>query len=136
MNKKGLQRCKYLDKLGIPIEEYGTNFCNKKDKRWKRWMKQRKKYGFDDRETWNLDQSFYEWIYTRFTMYKKVTNADLSRNTIKLNNGEEISLGEAIDIVIKGFKKSLLENDWISDNNDPPHEVWEVLEKVMPHMWW
>lgn len=135
MNKDGLQRCKYFDKLGIPIENYGTNFCDKSDKRWKRWMKQRKKYGFDDRETWNLDQMFYEWIYTRFMMYKEVSIADLKYNKIKLENGKKISLDEAIDIVIEGCKKIILGESHKLDDS-LPHEVWEVLEKVMPYMWW
>ena len=58
-----MQKCKYLDDLGIPINEYGTNFMSNDDPREKGWSKERKEYGFDNRETWNLDRIFIEWIY-------------------------------------------------------------------------
>lgn len=57
--KYGYDRHYYLERLEIPIEKCGTNFCDKKDKRYRKWMKERKKYGFDSRETWSLDSSFY-----------------------------------------------------------------------------
>ena len=40
---------KYLDDLGIPQNQYGTNFCDERtDKRAKRWEEQKKIYGFDE----------------------------------------------------------------------------------------
>ena len=78
MTKEGYQRNKYLDDLGISIEKYGTNFCDKKDSRWKKWKKERKKYGFDARECWNLDSIFVEWIYSHFMKYKEDCNVDLT----------------------------------------------------------
>ena len=38
-----MQRNKFLDDIGIPIETYGTNFTDKDDERNKHWKKQRKK---------------------------------------------------------------------------------------------
>ena len=60
-----MQKCKYLDEIGLNIKDYGTNFTEPGDKREARWAKEREECGFDDRETWNLDISFVEWIYTR-----------------------------------------------------------------------
>ena len=43
----------------------------------------RKEYGFDGRETWNLDKIFIEWIYTRVKYYKEHTCADMDFYKIK-----------------------------------------------------
>ena len=59
-----MQRNKYLDNLGIPMKDYGTNWRPKKDKRIWKWRKQRKDYGFDEVETWALDIVFIEWLYS------------------------------------------------------------------------
>ena len=50
-----MQKCKYLENLGLKTEQYGTNFMQDDDKRAQKWAKERKKYGFDNREIWNLD---------------------------------------------------------------------------------
>lgn len=55
----------YLDKAGIPVQDYGTNFCFVDDDRQDAWKKQRAKYGFDEREMWNLDSQFAQWLYSR-----------------------------------------------------------------------
>ena len=55
-----MQKCKYLDDLGLKIEEYGTNFISDDDSRKENWAIEREEYGFDGRETWNLDKIFIE----------------------------------------------------------------------------
>ena len=53
---------KYLDDIGYTDR---PDTWNKDDKRQKIWRKQRKKYGFDNREIWNMDLAFYLWLYER-----------------------------------------------------------------------
>ncbi len=60
---------KYLDDIGItnrPDEYTSTNGADTK------WAQQREIYGFDVRETWNMDVSFYCWLYERLMMYLEV----------------------------------------------------------------
>lgn len=105
-----MQRCKYLDDLGLDITEYGTNFIPDDDGRAKLWAKQREEYEFDDRETWFLDMSFIEWIYTRLMMYKEVTVVNLSFYKITYN-GQAMTQGEVIDRIIELAKEILTFND-------------------------
>ena len=133
MDKNGYVHCKYLDELGIPLKKQHTNFCDKTDDRWNRWKKQRKKYGFDDRETWNLDQMFVEWIYTRFKMYKEIGGkiVDLSYHKFQYKD-REVTQEQAIDIIIEACKNYLLEIE--TEILSP--EIYKLLGEIMPAMWW
>lgn len=55
----------YLDKAGMPVQDYKTNFTFVDDSRREHWREQREKYGFDEREIWNLDSQFLQWTYSR-----------------------------------------------------------------------
>lgn len=135
-DKKGYVHCKYLDDLEIPLQNQHTNFLGKEDKRWKRWKKQRKKYGFDDRETWNLDQMFVEWIYTRFKMYKEIGGQVIDLSFHKFDyNGKKITQEEAIDIILEACEHCLISNNDLLDNS-LPEEIYILIGRVMPAMWW
>lgn len=99
------QRNKYLDDLGLKINEYGTNFTVKNDNRESKWKEERKLYGFDSRETWNLNDTFIEWLYSRLMMYKEQASniIDMSFYTYDFN-GKTYDLGEAIDYIIENCK--------------------------------
>ena len=67
MVKKGNTGHHYFDKLNyvpfcLDVESCGRN---------KFWKEQRKKYGFDSRQIWNLDTTMVELLYERLKMYKK-----------------------------------------------------------------
>ena len=133
-NKNPYKRCKYLDDLNIPITDYGINFCNQDtDNRGRKWRRQRTKYGFDERETWNIDKMFIEWIYTRFKMFKKIACIDLTFHKFHYVD-KEITQEEAIDIILAScedyLKTSFTERKFLSD------EVCKLIFKVMPAMWW
>ena len=139
IKKKGFQRNFYLEKLGIDVQEYGTNFCDNSDKRWKKWMKQKKKYGFDERETWCIDHVFVEWIYSHFKMYKDIAPIDLKfHNIYYFPDGPDggsvlISQGKAIKIILKACKKYLRT---YSDNTVLPAPIYGLIGQIMPYMWW
>lgn len=132
MTDKGLVRCKYLDELNIPTTEYGTNFCDNTDKRWGKWMEEREIYGFDSRETWNIDQLLIEWIYTHFKMFKERANIELDYHKVKFND-EEITQEQAIDIILAECERFILSND-IDSVFDK--KVWKLIGKILPAMWW
>ena len=134
-----MQKCKYLDDLGIRIEEYGTNFISDEDERNESWAKQREEYGFDVRETWNLDNTFIEWIYTRFMMYRErcIVNLDYHKISYK---SEELTQREAIDKVIYLAKEVLQNEDWDAKGEkmkiENTEEICELLKELLPYMWW
>ena len=131
MTDKGLVRCKYLDELNIPTTEYGTNFCDNTDKRWGKWMEEREIYGFDSRETWNIDQLLIEWIYIHFKMFKERANIEHDYNKVKFND-EEITQEQAIDIILAECERFILSND-IDSVFDK--KVWKLIGKILPAMW-
>ena len=53
------------------------NTRKKAETRQKEFNKQRKKYGFDERETWALDYTSVQWIYAHLKRFKKWTDCDL-----------------------------------------------------------
>lgn len=130
-----MQRCKYLDDLGIPINEYGTNFMSDDDSRQKSWTKEREKYGFDNRETWNLDRMFVEWIYTRVMMYKEYTIVNTSFHKISYKD-TEITQGQAIDMVLSLAKQCLLNSNDDKLFYDNLREICDLWKEVLPYMWW
>lgn len=134
-----MQRCKYLDDLGIPIEKYGTNFISDDDTRKERWDKQKEEYGFDDRETWNLDIMFIEWIYTRVKMYKEVNVINTEYHKIPYND-TEITQEEAMDKILELAKEILQSSSSCYDDGamiyNNSREICDLWKEVLPHMWW
>ena len=64
---------------------------------------------------WNLDFTFFCWLYERLMKYKEVSPVDLSCKIVKVNN-EEKNLGEWIDIMINNAE-SLILLDMYSEEN-------------------
>ena len=144
MKKIKNQRNKYLEKLGISIYDYGTN-CKpkdwKKEKRTSRWKKQRKKYGFDDRETWNLDRLFVEWLYSHLMMYKEIGGKIVDLNFHKFDykgKKKEITQLEAINIICRACE-DYLKADYITRHLHSEifsENIMKLLGDIMPAMWW
>lgn len=135
-----MQKCKYLDDLGIPMNEYGTNFMSDDDHRAESWAKEREEYGFDNRETWNLDRIFIEWIYTRVLMYKEYSIVDLDYHKFPYKD-LEITQAEAIDKILELSKEILLMDDYYSIKNSEKtinnqREICDLWKEVLPAMWW
>lgn len=129
-----MQKCKYLDDLGIPRKEQGTNFIKGSFKRRRRWAKARKKYGFDERETWDLERSFVEWIYTRVMMYKDCTKdiIDLKFHKIPYKDAE-ITQKEAIDRILQ-LSQAYLKDDTV--NHNAVKDICDLWKEVSYCMWW
>lgn len=131
-----MQKCKYLDDLNIPTHEYGTNFVSDyHDRRAGSWFKEREEYGFDNRETWNLNRIFIEWIYTRVMMYKECCILDLNYHKIAYKD-LELTQGEIIDRILELAKEILLDinNDNLFYNNS--REICDLWKEILPYMWW
>lgn len=129
-----MRKCKYLADLGIPINEYRANFISKDKKRRIKWAMERKEYGFDERETWNLDRTFIEWIYTRVMMYKERANVDTNFYKIRYKNAT-ITQGQAMDKILELSKQILLESDDSTLYYINSREICDLWKEVMPYMW-
>lgn len=109
------------------------------DEREKRWKKQRKKYGFDERETWGLDEAFYEWLYERLKMYKEIGGKVINLDSGKFEYGGKIySEAELIDEMLKRLEFNFSDkyNDWEEDQYKYVHEIEKIWAVVLPAMWW
>lgn len=63
----------------------------------KKWLKQRKKRGFDDSELWHLDSTINDFIYKRLIRFKKINRGFPMNLTWKKWN-------KIIDKMIIGFE--------------------------------
>ena len=67
-----------------------------------RYFIQRKKWGFDDMETWNLDLSFYEWLLPRLKRFTELTNSyDDSKNSFENWKKELEENIKKLELIIK-----------------------------------
>lgn len=134
--KPTTKRNLYMEKLGLKRHQYGTNFCYGIDKRSKEWRKERKLFGFDNRETWNLNHFFIEWLYCHLKMYNKVNIIDTSYYKFKWQ-GKEITQQEAINLIIKSCRRYLKD----VDENHPEYfqdvcDLMPLWGMILPYMWW
>jgi hypothetical protein len=130
----GMIKNKYMEDLGIEKRHYGTNFCSDDDKRSPDWAFEKTLFGFDQRETWNLNYTFIEWLYTRLMMFCEVNIIDTSYHKIEWQ-GKELTMQECIDILINVSKEFLLDTD---DDNKflAVCDLMPLWGKLLPYMWW
>lgn len=138
--KHGYDRHLYLEVLGLEIERCGTNFCDDGDERSKKWKKERKKYGFDSRETWCLDEIATEWLYERLVAYKKATSKriDLSFHKFEID-GKEVTQEEAIDEMTSLLRDAIIASkDDVDDAGaiEKKRRAFRIWAEVFPSMWW
>ena len=125
---------KYLDDIGM-IER--PDLWNKEDTRQERWTKEREEYGFDERETWDLEISFRLWLYERLKMY-------LDRNCVNLEyhkfefKGKEYTQQQMIDMMLERLEFSFKEdyNDYDPKQYAYVNEIEEIWTIVVGAMWW
>ena len=119
----------YLDKINIKP----FFFDNFEDRRKKQWKKERKKYGFDERETWSMNFTMIVLLYERLMMYNEVNivNTDYHKITI---NGIEHTQQEWIDELIRLCELYFKDNnaEWFECSK----EIWEIWSELAPCMWW
>lgn len=91
------RRNEYLDKLGLSKNDYCGNFV--KEKKIRRFL-QRRRYGFDYRDVFNMDIAFAEWLYSHMKMHLEHNVHDLSFHSV-VCNGKIYTIGEAIDLIVE-----------------------------------
>ena len=141
--EKGFVRNKYLEDLGLAPWEYGTNFLDSSDSRSKKWKEERDKYGFDQRETWCLDEMFYEWLYSRLCMYEETASKTINLSFHKFKYTptgatEPITVTqiEAIHIVKDEAKRMILQDDWDDHYRPFDENIMILFNNILPSLWW
>lgn len=105
---------KYLKDIGINIKDGcvpgGGDVSTLTDERADRLNKQIEEYGFDDRETWNLNFTSACWLYEHLMMFKEIGGevVDLSFykftvDTVELNRELTCELFEELRASDYGF---------------------------------
>ena len=100
-----------------------------------KWESERLEFGFDERETWNLDFTFFCWLYERLKKYKEVSSVDLTRKIVKVNNKEK-NLEEWIDIMIKNSESLILANIYSEENIKLAEFTIEIFKQTIFYLWW
>lgn len=133
-----MKKHKFLEKF-YPDMSFPHQFqINKKTK--KSVKKIKRKYGVDIRECWNMDFSFYVWLYEHIKAYEKFTIADIDdMRAIFTFNDKNYTQRELMHKILKRIElyfKTLNETEHpekIQKKIDEIIPMWQVL---MPAMWW
>jgi hypothetical protein len=76
---------KYLEEIGLSEKDLPQNYDVTDKERRDKHKKQRKIYGFDTREIWDLDYTFALFFYQRLKMFDEYTSSDKSYHTFEYN---------------------------------------------------
>ena len=125
---------KYLESL-LPKGKSPYDFECDDEVRNQKWESERLEYGFDERETWNLDFTFFCWLYERLRKYKEVSPADLSCKIVKVNN-EEKTLEEWLDIMINNAESLILVDIYSEEKIDLAEFTIEIFKQTIFYLWW
>lgn len=133
---------KYLEELGLKKGEYGSNYSEITRKQKKKFKKQRKKYGFDERETWNINTILIEWLYSHLMMYTEKGGkvVDLEYHTFEFKGRTYTEL-EAIEFIkekcCRYLSYELTDDDVTYDEiNAEMTEALHLLAEIFPALWW
>ena len=138
---------KFLNKIGIKSTETCIFNTEEKDvSRNNRFKKQRKKYGFDERETWSMDYTLACWIYEHFMLYKEINCVDLTFykfnipkwNDEILDEKIEVTQEEAINLVLEHIEFFLINEDFDREEEADNRFKYAliIMAEIMPAMWW
>lgn len=124
----------YLDEVNHP-----ERFLDDNDSREPKWAEEREEYGFDERETWALDNTFYCWLYERLRAYQDWSCVNLDFHKFEYK-GKEYTQGQLIAEMIvrlRWYFENEEENlSWTDKDYEFVHEIEQIWALVLPSMWW
>lgn len=127
---------KYLDDIGVA--DRPDTWCPNDD-RQPEWDKEQAEYGFDERETWSMEYTFYCWLYERLKMFLDVNCIDLTFHKFEFE-GETLTQQECIDRMLTGCATYFNCEDYRWDATEEEVKIIEDVAKiwalVLPAMWW
>lgn len=106
------------------------------DVRNQRFEAEKREYGFASYDTWNIDISFFEFIYIIFKMYDEKNIIDTHSVCLNIND-KEWDLQEIIDYIINSCEEYLISRkENFLEYKKMPDDFFEILKKALPYMWW
>lgn len=138
------KRRAYLDRIGIFRDERPEGWVSGLELRRRfRWWRERRKYGFDERETWALDKTIFMFLYERLKRYDEVDIINTSFHK-KEFNGKVMTFQEAIDRMIELsedlVKIESLEIDSYEEEvgkiEQKAKELFDLLSIWVFYLWW
>lgn len=129
-----MSKRKYLDDLSYETLEEQTSDAKRKTK--KRWEKEREKYGFDERDTWNLDTTMVELLYERIMMFMAVNNVNLDFHTIEVNGKSDTLHNWLIKLIQLCTSYLTCEEFESVESFQMTKEIWTIWSGVDTYVWW
>lgn len=126
----------YLDKAGAT---YRPDKITPKHLRTRfRHWNQRRKYGFDDRETWDMDKTFYNWLYEHLMMFNDVTIADLEKSNQYKYRESSYTTAQLVDILLTYLRTAITKDYDLCtpaerEQIDDIPKIWAI---IIREMWW
>lgn len=126
LTKLFCKKTPYLDEIGV--ENYSRNNCGgigNFGELFRHWKYNRvyKKTGVDPRDCWDLDTTFFQWLYCNCKQLLKDTNCDLTWRAYE-HNGKAYTEGEYIEYLINLCKQVMLFDEF----KDCPNIEWKLEE--------
>lgn len=139
-NKRIRKKRKYLDDLGVyPLKDMVPTGNSDKFK------KERKIYGFDSRETYNLDTTMYYLLYERVCMFLEKSSDIIDFTYYKFDyKGKEYTQEELMDILLDKLKTAVTYDFYDYGNESKEYkerytyisDIWEIWNILHEYMWW
>jgi len=126
-------RMKMLDPIGITNVNFSVPLSNPTEERLEEFRKQRLERGFDDTETWNLDNTIALFIVPRLKRFKEVTDC-YPYGYESIENWKE-----AIQKMIDGFELWITHDKWDHRDVEKHKKVDEAIQlfaKEFKALWW
>ena len=132
-----MSKHKYLIDNKIP---HGLYKPNKYDCRIPKWKEQKKIYGFDERETWDLRDTSLGWIYERIKMYIDICDVDMDFVGFSFK-GKKMTQREVMNKICEDIElyfdaKYSCEPDKWEKRVSYLNEIGTLWGLVLPAMWW
>ena len=127
---------KFLDDIGVTNR---PETMLPADKRQAQWQQERDTYGFDERETWNLQYSFYLWLYERLKMYLLTAGVNIDLNHHRfVYNETSYTQQQMIDMMLERLEFYFSDKYQSNDQEQWPYieEIAKLWATVLPAMWW
>ena len=126
---------KYIKEI-IDLEKtpYGWSENTGRDSRWR---EQRRIYGFDERETWSLDNTFFYWLYERIKMYDEINIVDTKSDFNKIIfRDKEFTLQDCIDFLLENCKTIILNQGMNDSIIEVEKDVLDLWRECYRYLWW
>lgn len=127
---------KFIDNLNIRSVRDVCNDSN--DDRMGTWIQENNDYGFDSRETWNLDIVMVELLYERLKNYLDVSIVDLEFHTYDVD-GVLLTQKQVIDKIIENCEIVLVSNHNLDSDMGTANrkkDIWIYWSIIENSMWW